>query len=364
MDTSSREYEGPRGATTREFGEVLDFVNFVFRSDQGRRPSMGGDYPHLYNESNVENFRHIRHDGRIVSCVNIYPSRVQWGDAVLSVGGIGGVATDPEYRSGGLAGRNLEDSLDHMTRSGMDISILWTGINDYYRRWGWEDAGRKWSFSVSRTTISYLPSAPSGEILTDPYDDAVIDGVCELHAQQTRGAIRDRELTKTMLGRRTRHCVALLRVDGAPLAYIVHGSGERFGIMDYGGDPEAVLGLIRIVFAEQGARYVGIDLPAEDTGVASLFLERGFQAQTGYQGMIAVLNPQNIVKQYGLDDLSFEAVPGEDGRPSAWNVTYGDVTTMFGPNDLAKFLFGPERPPEMSHPKLPLPFVYGDLDHM
>ncbi|HDS74066.1 MAG TPA: hypothetical protein ENN56_00855, partial [Firmicutes bacterium] len=82
--------DGPRGCQRHEFGELLDFVNFVFRSDQGRRPSMGGDYPHLYNEANCENFRRIRHRGRIVSCVNIYPALIQWGDAVLKIGAIGG----------------------------------------------------------------------------------------------------------------------------------------------------------------------------------------------------------------------------------------------------------------------------------
>jgi hypothetical protein len=31
---------------------------------------------------------------------------------------------------------------------------------------------------------------------------------------------------------------------------------------------------------------------------------------------------------------------------------------------MTKLLFGPERPPGIQHPKLPLPFYYGWLDHM
>ena len=127
---------GPKGACVEEFAEIIDFLNHVFRANVGRRPSMGGDYPHLYNPSNVRYLRDIQVDERIVSCVAIYPCTVRSNEWDLKIGGIGGVATDPEYRRRGLAGRNLEDCLRVMEEEEFDLSILWTGINDYYRHWG------------------------------------------------------------------------------------------------------------------------------------------------------------------------------------------------------------------------------------
>lgn len=37
--------DGPCGCKQHEFGELLDFVNYIFRAHHGRRPSLGGDYP-------------------------------------------------------------------------------------------------------------------------------------------------------------------------------------------------------------------------------------------------------------------------------------------------------------------------------
>ena len=363
MSDMSAEYEGPRGATPREFGELLDFVNYVFRADQGRRPSMGGDYPHLYHESNAELFRHIRHDGRIVSCVNIYRAETRWDDATLLVGAIGGVATDPEHRRGGLAGRNLEDALDYMAGNGYDISILWTGISDYYRRWGWESAGDRWRFDMDRTTISYLPIAPSGEVLTGFDDDRVIDGVKMLHDRERRGADRDRDLTATMLGNRTHYRMSLLVVEGEPLAYIVYGFSDNV-VVECGGDADSVLGLMRIAFGEQGARSTSLLVPAERTDLTERLTSLGFRAGVSSQGMIAVLNPESTVRAYGIEDMAFQREPRADKQSDDWLVTYAGDEHRYSANDLTKLLFGPERPGGLEHPKLPLPFHYGQMDHM
>jgi len=358
------ELDGPRGCQRHEFGELLDFVNFVFRSDQGRRPSMGGDYPHLYNEANCENFRRIRHRGRIVSCVNIYSARIQWGDAVLKIGAVGGVATDPKYRHGGLAGLNLSDALDHMARNGFDLSILWTGLGDYYRKWGWEDAGVMYLFDMSRTTLRYLPHAPSGELLDDPTDDRVLDAVYTLHAAEKRGIVRDRALTALMISDRPDYRVKVLYVDGKPHAYTVYSVRKRLEIEDYGGDPVGVLGLIRVLCGEHGLSGAEMLAPAEEAGVVPHLRNAGFPARIRSQGMFAVLNPANIVKQYGIDDLTIERSHAGDGDLDGWRVTYNGQSHTYRPLDFVKLLFGPERPGGIDHPKLPLPIHYGALDHM
>jgi len=358
MEPTSAHVEGPRGAKPGEFGEVMDFLNFVFRSSVSRRPSMGGDYPHLYRESNAENLRIIRVNGRIISSVSIYPTHVRWDDAVLKVGGIGGVATDPDFRRHGYAGQVLEDCLEVMEREDYDLSILWTGIADYYRRWGWEHAGEVWNFFIDRTTITYLPLAPSGEILTESADARAIDGVRKLHDESRRGVVRDRELTEIMINIPTRHKIAVLLVHEKPVAYIVYSYGEQADVKDYGGDPEAVLGLMRIAFGREGARRMQIHTPPGDEGVARQLVERGFQVRPEYTGMLTLVNPVRIVKKYGIDDLLITRTD------TGWDATMGDQKAVYRPNDMVKFLFGPERPPGIQHPKLPIPFYYGWLDHM
>jgi predicted acetyltransferase len=358
MEPTPDQVEGPRGAKPYEFAEILDFLNYVFRSNVGRKPSIGGDYPHLYNEVNVRNFRHMRVNGRVISNVSIYQANVQWGDAILKIGGIGGVATDPDYRKHGYAGTILEHCLAYMEDEGCDLSILWTGIPDYYRRWGWEHAGQDWVFFIDRTTITYLPSAPSGEVITDSLDPRAIAAVHDLHNARQCGVVRGIDLTETLLSTRTRFRVAVLITDDKPSAYIVYSFGDQIDVKDWGGDPASVLGLLRIVFGQYAARTAQIHTPADDPCLAPLLVDRGFAIRAGYAGMLAVIRPKRILEQYGIADVSVER--SGDG----WDVTSQGQHAALRRNDLVKFLFGPERPPLLEHPKLPLPFYYGGLDHM
>lgn len=360
MASESAVIEGPRGAKPSEFAEVMDFLNYVFRSNVGRRPSMGGDYPHLYRESNAHNLRHIRLNGRIISSVSVYPAQVQWDDVVLKVGGIGGVATDPEYRKMGHAGKVLDDCLHLMEREEYDLSILWTGIPDYYRRWGWENAGEIWRFFIDRSTISYLPPVPSGDVITSGTDDRAIAAVQRLHAESRRGVVRDRGLTEIMLNIRTRHRVAVLLGKESPVAHVIHSFGDHVDIKDFGGSPEAVLGLMRIVFERESARTMRIQTPPEAAGLAGLLVERGFRTRPEYVGMIALVDPTRVLRKYHVDDLVVTSDPASGG----WNVARGRQSASYSRNDLVKLLFGPERPAGIHHPRLPLPFFYGWLDHM
>jgi predicted acetyltransferase len=58
------------------------------------------------------------------------------GRAVVKVGGIAGVGTEPEYRNQGLARRVLEAAARLMEREGYEASFLF-GIHDFYHRFGY-----------------------------------------------------------------------------------------------------------------------------------------------------------------------------------------------------------------------------------
>ena len=104
--------------------------------------------------------------------------------------------------------------------------------------------------------------------------------------------------------------------------------------------------------------------PAEDAGIVPHLRNAGFPARIRSQGMFAVLNPANIVKQYGIDDLTIEQSHAADGDLDGWRVTNNEQSHTYRPLDFVKLLFGPERPGGIDHPKLPLPIHYGALDHM
>lgn len=77
--------------------------------------------------------------GRIVSAVHYYvrPTRALEGK-IQKMGGIANVATYEEARKQGHSGKLLEMSIDKMTRDGCLWSLLGTGVNRHYERYGWK----------------------------------------------------------------------------------------------------------------------------------------------------------------------------------------------------------------------------------
>src|SRR5579863_722257 len=75
-------------------------------------------------------------DGKLVSAVTICKRVVACGDLRLTMGGIGNVATLPDYRGRGYNTECMQPAVAIMEADAMDFSLLGTGINDYYARVG------------------------------------------------------------------------------------------------------------------------------------------------------------------------------------------------------------------------------------
>ena len=350
--------DGPRGARPVEFGEVLDFQNFVFRSGRGAYPSMAGEMPHLYRECNSNYLRIVRENGPIKGCVCIYPAHIRWDDAALKIGGIGGVSTHPESRGKGYARALLEDSINVMKDEDFDVSILW-GIRELYRKFGWEQSGELWEFVLDPNTIAPLPTALDGEIVTDPRDPRMWEGARDLHAGLKRGVERDLELSEIMLNIVAYSRVAMLFREGKAVAYVIYRPGGRVHIADYAGDTDAVLALSRRAFEENNGDTLVFSTPKNDPVIAAWLIERGYFCHPHYTGMILVLRPQNVLDQYGVTNMRID--PADDG----WDVTWQGKTIRYNRCEISKLLFGPEKKPGGHvHPMLPLPIYYGMIDHM
>ena len=81
--------------------------------------------------------RIVEMDGRIVSHVRIFHRQMLVRGVALPVGGVGSVATHPDYRRHGFATALLQDAIERMERAGYALSFLWTGLAPFYERLGW-----------------------------------------------------------------------------------------------------------------------------------------------------------------------------------------------------------------------------------
>jgi predicted N-acetyltransferase YhbS len=74
------------------------------------------------------------------------------------MGGIGNVATDPDYRGRGLSTQLLKDVIRVMKREGFDFSVLFTGICDFYARLGWRSVPIRYYAGNFRTDQAFAAS--------------------------------------------------------------------------------------------------------------------------------------------------------------------------------------------------------------
>ena len=366
-------FDGPRACGKYELGGVLDLGNLVMRllnTPQGmppRWPTIGFDWAHVYNHENLDNIRLVSCNGRIVSSVAIYPSIVRTPRGDVSVGGINCFVTHPDYRRHGLGAAVLKDAHEKMRANGHHIALLGTGIQDYYRKFGWESAGRQRNFVFDRGNIAILPD-PAGLDITEDWRPYAAE-LSEMHNRESLVAPRSAELF-TLLAERKFQRLFVARRGGRPIAYAgVSGTSVR----EYGGALEDVAALLRAVFTEiddpsvptsesSPARRATIEMtvttPDAMEGLPGYLLSQGFPNTLEYIGMILILDPPGLFQALGISVVQLEP------RDSGWRLRYGGQTLDLSECELVKLVFGPERYPDFASEVFPVDFFQWSLDRV
>ncbi|HEY3365577.1 MAG TPA: GNAT family N-acetyltransferase [Symbiobacteriaceae bacterium] len=122
-----------RALRPEELDDWLDFVHRVFGVAREYFARHWGCDPWR----NLESIRVAVHGGRIVATLRIFHRTIYLGGVPVSIGGIGEVSTDPDYRRQGLSGLLLEDACRRMAELGMAVSVLFAGRQGHYTRHGW-----------------------------------------------------------------------------------------------------------------------------------------------------------------------------------------------------------------------------------
>jgi predicted N-acetyltransferase YhbS len=123
-----------RGLREGETAECVDLICLAFSEKSRRRfeNQFIGD-----SSFEPEQARVCIVDGRIVSHVRVSDRPIRIGFAVVRMGGIGAVATHPDYRGRGYSTALLWDAVNYMEREQYDVSMLFTGLKEHYGKIGW-----------------------------------------------------------------------------------------------------------------------------------------------------------------------------------------------------------------------------------
>ena len=131
-------------------------------------------------------------DGAMTSMMTMLPMEMYLNGAPIPFGAVSPVATAPEHRRKGHAGRMLRRSLELMRDRGQVISGLTTPHPALYRRFGWEIAADRHTYAFSPKDLQLTsPPRQRGRIeMLATNDWSSLDEVHKAFAEQHNGPFR------------------------------------------------------------------------------------------------------------------------------------------------------------------------------
>lgn len=282
-----------------------------------------------------ENFWVAETDGRLVSCVQIFPRPVRAGEGVVSMGGIGSVFTHPDHRSAGIASAVLARAEEAMRERGMALGLLFTGRLTFYAQFGWVP----WPMANALYILEAPAAGADGGVRVEPFErDRHLDAVRRLHAGYSSSragtVVRDDEAWEGNLrfaGNPDEDFRVALAGDG-PVAYARfialegHPILAEFGRSEDDAGAEGLASLLVEAFAERGGAYG--PSPA-DPALAAALTARGvrIQAMGDPNAMLRCLDPKALCAAAGVDPR-----PGESDEALLRRVLPPE-RTLFWPAD-------------------------------
>ncbi len=146
-----------RAAQESELEQVVELNCIAFNPGQQERywQYVQGDSSYRLSQTRV-----VVVNDRVVSTLRVWERRIRVGASLVTMGGIGGVCTDPKYRGVGYASALLRHTIDYLQEVGCDLGVLFTIISEeFYHKFGWTSFplhGFKVQFNA--TTTDETPS--------------------------------------------------------------------------------------------------------------------------------------------------------------------------------------------------------------
>jgi predicted acetyltransferase len=282
-----------------EFIQLMKLLDVCFPHDLP--DGMQKRWCHVYtgDEQDYHRYRIIKDKDKIVCHVGIVPLELNIGNkSKLKVAGIGGVATDPAYRSKGLMKLLLKDSIKLMSRQGYDISWL-AGDRVRYNYFGWENAGAQYNFVVTKRVLNDLSGV--GHLIRNfSVKRQDLYRIKMLNEQQQIRINRDYRQYELLFSRSGKQTITAVR-DNKIVSYLCYEKSAVNGnmtVFEHGGTTEGVLDLIKHCFRKFNVESLHVTVPAFYTKYKPLLFDISNQWFVNNQGMIKIMNLESLLLKY------------------------------------------------------------------
>ena len=124
-----------RSVLKSELEETIHLNCLVFRPDGHTRYRQYVEDDCSYQ---LDQTRVVVVDKRVVATLRIWERRMRIGSSIVTMGGIGGVCTHPDYRGLGYATKLMKNAVEYMQNANYDIGVLFSIIpGKFYSNLGW-----------------------------------------------------------------------------------------------------------------------------------------------------------------------------------------------------------------------------------
>lgn len=181
-----------RAVRESELEQVVELCCMAFNPDGHERywQYVRGDSSYRHAQTRV-----VVVNERVVSTLRVWERRMRVGASIVTMGGIGGVCTHPNYRGVGYASALMRDTIGYLRTTGADLGVLFTIIPEaFYHQLGWTSFPLR-GFHVTCNSATSVGGSSAWQVTPfDPETD--LDAVATLHdianAQQSGTIVRTR----------------------------------------------------------------------------------------------------------------------------------------------------------------------------
>jgi hypothetical protein len=332
--------EGPRAPTSNEYPDLVRFLDNNLRTNINW--SVADEYPTVFTENNLHNFRIIKSSEEILSHAVIKPLLTKTRRAIFKVGCIGSVLTNEKHRNKGLSQNVINECLTEIQKQDCDFAILWSDLYDFYRKIGFELAGTEVSLLIEKP----LQVKHAFKIMQNNKVDP--QALYKIYSQHSVGSIRNLDDFTKFLKIPNSRLYTAWNADGTIAGYAAEGKGADLQgyIHEWGGSVEAVTALASYI-RNQLQQTTTLITPSHSQALIKKFEELGVKKVEGFLGLIKIVNPQiffqkiirNSKAEWGIEGFHLEFKEGF--------YYYGVGENSFktdSESDIVKLLFGPAKP--------------------
>ena len=212
-----------RAARESELEQVVELCCLAFNPDGHERywQYVKGDSSYRLPQTRV-----VVVNDRVISTLRVWERRMRVGDSLVTMGGIGGVCTHPNYRGVGYASALMQDTIGYLQTTGCDLGVLFTIIPEaFYQRLGWTSLPLH-GFSVTYNSATPVTDSSDWQI-TDFNPETDLDAVAALYD------LASTEQSGTIARTRAYWDMAPSRIRGILPTVIAQRNGHVEGYLNY-----------------------------------------------------------------------------------------------------------------------------------